>query len=70
MVTRRYLMVTLTINEAADYMKVCLSTFKKTIKRDLPYIKLGRRVLYDQKDLDKYLESKKVAYNSDVNNKE
>ena len=53
-------METLTRHEAADYLKVSLSKFKKTIQKELPFIKLGRIVLFDKKDIDKYLESKKV----------
>ena len=54
-------MVTKTRQEAADYIGVCLSTFKKTIQKELRTIKIGRRVLFDVNDLDAYLESKKVG---------
>lgn len=49
----------LTRQEAADHLRVSLSNFKKTIQKQLPFVKLGRRVLFDKKDLDDYLESKK-----------
>ena len=46
--------------EAAKYLGVSLSTFKKTIQKELPVIKLGRLVFFEEKDLDAYLESKKT----------
>ena len=52
-------MTTMTKQEAADYMKVCLSSFKKNIQPEVPAIKIGRRVLFDQKDLDAYMEAHK-----------
>ena len=52
-------MTTMTKQEAADYMKVCLSSFKKNIKPEVPAIKIGRRVLFDVKDLDAYMEAHK-----------
>ncbi len=54
-------MITMTKQEAADYVKVCLSSFKKNIQPVIPAIKIGRRVLFDQKDLDKYLEDHKTT---------
>lgn len=51
-------MTTLTKQEAADYMRISISLFKK-IQNAIPCIKLGRRVLYDKKDLDTYLENVK-----------
>lgn len=53
-------MTTMTRQEAADYMKVCLSSFKKNIQPNIPAIKIGRRVLFDVKDLDAYMEAHKV----------
>ena len=53
-------MTTLTRQEAAKYIGVGLSTFKK-LQKELRFIKIGRRVLFDTKDLDAYLESKKVG---------
>ena len=54
-------MTTMTKQEAADYMKVCLSSFKKNIQSKVPAIKIGRRVLFDQKDLDAYMEAHKTV---------
>ena len=53
-------MTTLTRQEAAKYIGVGISTFKK-IQKDIRSIHIGRRVLFDTKDLDAYLESKKVG---------
>lgn len=53
-------MTTLTRQEAAKYIGVGISTFKK-IQKDIRSIHIGRRVLFDAKDLDAYLESKKVG---------
>ena len=39
-------MITMTKQEAADYVKVCLSSFKKNIQPVIPAIKIGRRVLF------------------------
>lgn len=57
-------MTTLTRQEAAKYIGVGISTFKK-IQKDIRSIHIGRRVLFDTKDLDAYLESKKVGGNND-----
>jgi excisionase family DNA binding protein len=47
---------------AADYMKVSLSWLrKKTASQEIPHAKLGHRVVYDRKDLDAYIHSRKVA---------
>lgn len=54
-------MTTMTKQEAADYMKVCLSSFKKNIQPEVPAIKIGRRVLFDVKDLDAYMEAHKTV---------
>lgn len=31
-------------------------------RRGFPYIKHGRRVLYDSADVDRYLESRKISF--------
>lgn len=57
-------MTTLTRQDAAKYIGVGISTFKK-IQKELRCIKIGRRILFDTKDLDAYLESKKVGGQND-----
>ena len=51
-----------TREEAAEYLGVSLSTFKK-YQKDIKHIQLGHLVKFDVKDLDAYLESKKVVSN-------
>ena len=51
-----------TREEAAEYLGVSLSTFKK-LQKTIKRIQLGRLVKYDIKDLDAYLESRKVVSN-------
>ena len=53
-----------TREEAAEYLGVSLSTFKKFM-RNIPHIQLGRLVKFDVKDLEAYLESKKVGGSND-----
>lgn len=48
----------MTKKETADYLKICLSSFQK-IQNEIPSINLGRRRLYDQQDVDAYIEKKK-----------
>ena len=49
-----------TREESAEYLGVSLSTFKK-FQNTIPHIQLGRLVKFDVKDLDAYLESKKIG---------
>lgn len=51
-----------TREEAAEYLGVSLATFKK-FQKTIPHIRLGRLIKFDIKDLDAYLESKKVVSN-------
>jgi excisionase family DNA binding protein len=45
---------------AANYLKVSLSWLrKKTAAGEIPHIKLGRRVVYDRRDLDEYMAARK-----------
>ena len=51
----------LTKDEAAKYLRISVTTLGRMIRqREIPHIKLGRRVLFKMSDIDKYLESKKV----------
>ena len=49
----------LTLEETAKYLHVSRSTLWRLMK-EIPYIKLGRRVLFKMSDIEKYLESKRV----------
>jgi excisionase family DNA binding protein len=51
----------LTIRDLMAYLSVGRSTIYNILKTgELPYIKLGKRVLFRKKDVDKFLESKLV----------
>ena len=58
-------MVTMTKQEAADYLKICLSSFKSNVQPHIPVIKIGRRVFFDQKDIDAYVESQKRPWSAE-----
>jgi excisionase family DNA binding protein len=49
----------LTKKELQEYLKVSHGTIDRLMK-EIPYIKLGRRVLFKKSDIDKFLEYKKV----------
>lgn len=49
----------LTKEEVAEYLRISRATLGRLMKK-IPYIKLGRRVLFKKSDIDKFLESKKV----------
>lgn len=50
----------LTIDEAADFLNVKVSRLRSAIfKGDIPYIKLGRLVRFDPKDLIKWIDELK-----------
>lgn len=47
------------VKNAAKYLQVSESFLNKnrvTKQQSLPYIKLGKKVIYDKEDLDKFLE--------------
>jgi excisionase family DNA binding protein len=51
----------LTKEEVQKYLKISQSTLNLMMKRkEIPYVKLQRRVLFRKKDIDKFLESKLV----------
>ena len=47
----------LSINEVADMLKVCKRTIEGHLydKRDLPYLKIGRKVRMTKSDLESFL---------------
>jgi excisionase family DNA binding protein len=57
----------LTVKEAAAYVPCGVSTLNKLrVSGGGPrYIKIGNRVLYDQRDLDKWIEDHKRGSTSD-----
>jgi excisionase family DNA binding protein len=57
----------LTVREAAEYVRLAMSTLNalRTAGRGPRFIKLGRKVLYDTKDLDAWLDRNKRHSTSD-----
>lgn len=55
----------LTTKEAAKYLGLSLATLKKwrQRKQGLSYLKLGSRVFYELKELDKFLVNCKISKN-------
>lgn len=50
-------------SQAADFLGVSpgtLTVWRCTKRYDLPYLKIGRKVLYDINDLRAFLEARKV----------
>jgi excisionase family DNA binding protein len=51
----------LTRKELMDYLRIKQGTLRKLmLKREFPYFKLEKRVLFRKSDIDKWLESKRV----------
>jgi excisionase family DNA binding protein len=55
----------LSAREAASLLGVSLSTFKDAVRAELPSVAIGRRVLFDKKDLETWASSHKAAGNFD-----
>ena len=48
-------------HEAATYLGISYWTIRDLVfRRDLPFVKIGRRVLVDRLDLDAYLDRSKI----------
>lgn len=52
----------LTVQSAADYLS-STAWFVRTLawEKKVPYVRLGKRLLFDRRDLDKFIESQKVS---------
>ncbi len=51
----------LTRQEAMDYLRISKRTLDNLMrKRDIPFIKIGKKVLFRKADIDAWLESKVV----------
>jgi excisionase family DNA binding protein len=47
----------LNVKEAAQYLGLSVDTvYKKARLRELPYVKVGRALRFDVKELDRYIE--------------
>ena len=54
----------MTTREAAEYLglaEATLVTWRSTRREHIPYLKLGRRVLYRQRDLDDWMASRVIV---------
>jgi excisionase family DNA binding protein len=50
----------LTVQEAAAYLGTTVPAIRQLIyRRELPFVKLGKRHIIDRQDLDKFIERKK-----------
>jgi len=50
-----------TRKEIMEYLRISRGTLDRMMKRrDLPFIKLGKKVLFRKQDIDRFLESKLV----------
>jgi hypothetical protein len=60
MIQKRYL----SEKETAEYTGLAVQTLRndRFNRRGLPYSKKGRRVLYDLKDLDSYMQKHKISH--------
>jgi hypothetical protein len=50
--------------QAADFLRLSpttLTTWRATKRYDLPFIRVGGKVLYDERDLLAFIESRKVT---------
>ncbi|MCI0552067.1 MAG: helix-turn-helix domain-containing protein [Anaerolineae bacterium] len=51
-----------TVREAAQYLKIAEWTLRSWIsQKRIPYVKLGSRTMFDVDDLNKWIDSHKVA---------
>jgi len=52
----------LNISEAAEYLGVKKNTLYSWVnQRKIPYVKIGRLVKFDLRDIDKWIEKSKVS---------
>ena len=51
----------LNINELSRKLKISVSTLYKWVsQKKIPYSKVGRRVIFDERDIEKWFEEKKL----------
>lgn len=51
----------MTLSEACDYLKIKKSRIRTAIfRREIPFIKIGRLIRFDQTDLQKWIENLKT----------
>jgi excisionase family DNA binding protein len=50
------------IKKASEYLGLAIATLYAYVsKKNIPFIKVGDRILFDIKDLDSWMDSKKQA---------
>ena len=55
----------LTVQEAARYLAVSVSTVYGWVwQRRIPFVKIGRAVRFDPRDLEAFIEASKQGYNT------
>lgn len=55
----------LTVHEAARFLSVSVSTVYGWVwQRRIPFVKIGRVVRFDPRDLDAFIETSKQGYNT------
>lgn len=55
----------LTVQEAARYLAVSVSTIYGWVwRRRIPFVKIGRTVRFDPRDLDAFIAASKQGYNT------
>ena len=55
----------LTVQEAARYLSVSVSTVYGWVwQRRIPFVKIGRAVRFDPRDLEAFIEASKQGYNT------
>lgn len=57
----------LTVEEVADYLNYAKASIYGLVhKKDLPYIKTGKKILFKKKDIDSWIEDRKVKTKSEI----
>jgi hypothetical protein len=56
----------LSARDAAVCLGVSLTSFRDHVAADLPCVRIGRRVLYDPRDLQRWIEARKASANAPV----
>ncbi len=51
----------MTVKQAMEYLKISRQTLLKLRTRDLPYVKIGKKVLFRKSDIDAFMERHLVA---------
>jgi excisionase family DNA binding protein len=55
----------LTVQEASRYLAVSVSTLYGWVwRRSIPFVKIGRAVRFDLRDLEAFIEASKQGYNT------